>query len=309
MADEFEVVVAGGGIAGLSAGLESARLGRRTLVLTGDVLGGHLLSIEKVEGYPGFPDGIAGYDLGPMTQEQAMAAGAEVAPGEVEGLEPEGGKWRVRTRDGAYSAGAVILATGSTLRELHVSGEERLRGRGVSHCASCDAPLMRGRTVAVVGGGDSAMQEALTLAAAAGRVVMLVRGDALAAQASFRDRIVGSNNIEVRCGAVVEEILGGDTVTGIRVRDASGTSDLEAGGVFVYVGMQANVGYLSGRLELDAEGRIPTDAAMRTPQPGLLAAGYVRSGSPGRAVASAGEGATAALAADRYIAYGSWTGR
>jgi thioredoxin reductase (NADPH) len=311
MADEFEIVVAGAGIAGLTAGLESARLGRKTLVVTGDILGGHLLSIEKVEGFPGFPDGVAGYDLGPMTQEQAIAAGAEFAAGEIKSVEPADGAWRLATGEVEYAARCVIVATGSSLRELGVPGEERLRGRGVSHCASCDAPLMRGRTVAVVGGGDSAMQEALTLAGSAARVVMLARGPALAGQASFRNRVAASQKIEVRCGVVVEEILGAETVSGVRYREASGdgTADLEASGVFVYVGMHPNVGFLAGRLAFDADGRIPTDASMRTVQPGLLAAGYVRSGSPGRAIVSAGEGAAAALAADHYLSYGSWTDR
>jgi thioredoxin reductase (NADPH) len=307
LARDLEVVVAGGGIAGLTAALECARLGRRTLALTGDVLGGHLLSIEKVEGYPGFPEGVAGYDLCPMAQEQATAAGAEFAASELTGLEPKDGGWLVKTRDGEHAARAVVLATGSSLKELGVPGEERLRGRGVSHCASCDAPLMRGRTVVVVGGGDSAMQEALTLAAAAQRVIMLVRGQALAGQASFRDRVSKTDNIEIRYGRVAEEILGANTVTGVRTRAAGNgaAEDLEASGVFVYVGMRPNTAYLGGRLELDPEGRIPTDGGMRTKLPGIFAAGYVRSGSPGRAVASAGEGTAAALAADRYLSYGS----
>src|SRR5207302_397022 len=158
--DEFDVLIAGGGIAGLTAGLASARLGRRTLVLTGDVLGGQLLSIEKVEGFPGHPDGIAGYDLCPMAQEAAGAAGAEFLPANLERIAADNDRWRLTTGNGEFSAQAVILATGSSLKALGVPGEAPLRGKGVSHCATCDGPLMRNRVLAVVGGGDSAMQEA-----------------------------------------------------------------------------------------------------------------------------------------------------
>ena len=151
---QFDVVIAGGGIAGMTAGMTSARLGRKTLILTGDVLGGQLISIEKVEGFPGFPDGIPGYDLCPILQDQAGAAGAEFMMSSMEGLESQEGHWRVTTAEGDLQAPAIILATGSALKKLGVPGEERLAGSGVSHCATCDAPLLRDRTVVVVGGGD-----------------------------------------------------------------------------------------------------------------------------------------------------------
>ena len=138
MARDFDIAVIGGGIAGLTAGLASARLGRSTVVITGDVLGGHLLSIEKVEGYPGFPDGVPGYDLCPMAQEQAAAAGAELASGAATTLAAEGDAWRIGGACGDFKARAVIVATGTALKSLGVPGEERLRGKGVSHCASCD---------------------------------------------------------------------------------------------------------------------------------------------------------------------------
>ena len=162
--NDYDVVIAGGGVAGLTAGLTSARAGRKTRVLTGPSLGGQLLSIERIEGYPGFPDGVPGYDLCPIIQEQAAAAGAEFAATEATGLHADEGRWRVTTGEGDVWARAVVIATGTTLKTLGIPGEERLRGKGVSHCASCDGPLLRGRIVGVVGGGDSALQEALTLA-------------------------------------------------------------------------------------------------------------------------------------------------
>lgn len=308
MSNEFDVVVAGGGIAGLTAGLTSARLGRSTLVLTGDVLGGQLLSIEKVEGFPGHPDGIPGYDLCPMTQEAAADAGAEIASASVWRITAEGERWRLATSDGDCLARAVILATGSSLKELGLPGETRLRGKGVSHCATCDGPLMRNRVLAVVGGGNSAMQEALTLAQFASRVVMLQRGAELTGQAIFRERIAQNGKIEVRLNTAVEDVLGETTVTGVRVRDAQGTSaDLECSGLFVYIGLQPNTAFLKDFMALTKSGHVPTDDAMRTEHRGIGAAGSVRAGASGRAVSSAGDGSTAAVATDRYLARGWWS--
>jgi thioredoxin reductase (NADPH) len=299
-------VVAGGGIAGLTAGMVAAQLSRKTLVLTGDVLGGQLLSIEKVEGFPGHPDGIPGYDLLPMAQEQAGAAGAEFAASTMQTLAPAGDGWLAVTSDGELSARAVIVATGASLKSLGVPGEARLTGKGVSHCATCDGPLLRNRTVAVVGGGDSAMQEALTLAQFAARVIILNRGPALTGQATYRERVASQRNIEVRHSAAVEDILGDAAVTGLRLVTGGNTTDLAVEAVFVYIGLMPNSEFLGDLTALDPSGRIITDTWMRTGIRGLCAAGTVRSGSAGRAVASAGDGASAALAADRYLSDGTW---
>ncbi|HUK60293.1 MAG TPA: FAD-dependent oxidoreductase [Stellaceae bacterium] len=305
---DYDIAVVGGGIAGLSAGLTAARLGRRTLILTGDILGGQLLSIAKVDGYPGFPDGVPGYDLCPMAQEMAVAAGAEIAPTELARLAPANDGFRVATEAGeAHAARGVIMATGARLNSLGVPGEAELTGKGVSHCATCDGPLLRGRVAAVVGGGDSAAQEALTLAEYDARVVMLVRAGELSAQAIYRDKILAEPRIELRCNTVVAEICGADKVTGLRVRDAGGAaSEIEAAAVFVYVGLSPNSAVLQGLAALDASGAVMVDSMMRSPRQGLAAAGAVRSQWPGRAVASAGDGATAALAIDRFLRDGTW---
>jgi thioredoxin reductase (NADPH) len=307
--DEFDVVVAGGGIGGLTAGLYAARAGRSTLVLGGRAPGGLLLSIEQIEGLPGFPDGVPGYELCPMLQEQAADTGADVRMFELAAIAPADGGWLLTTDEGDVHARALIVATGARLKALGVDGEERLQGRGVSHCASCDAPLMRDRVVGVVGGGDSALQEALTLAESVANVIVLHRGDELTAQATYRRRALEHPNITVRYGTIVEEILGDDTVTGVRTRDADtgATDELELGGVFVYVGLQPNTEPLADLLTHD--GRVTTDAAMRTTLPGVLAAGILRRGSLGQAAISAGEGAAAAKAADRYLADGEWARR
>lgn len=311
--DDCEVVIVGGGVAGLTAGLTSARAGRMTRVLTGPALGGHLVSIERIDGYPGFPDGVPGYDLCPIIQEQAAGAGAEFAATEATGLHaddaaPARGRWRVTTGEGDVRARAVVIATGTTLKTLGIPGEEQLRGKGVSHCASCDAPLLRGRIVGVVGGGDSALQEALTLAQHASRVIVLHRGTAFSAQDAYVQRVKENPKIEVRFGTVVEEALGNGGLKSVRTRTVGDgkTGVLELAGLFVYVGLAPATTLLDGVLALDASGRIPVDGEMRTDVPGLFAAGTVRSGSAGRAASAAGDGAAAALSVDRYLRDGAW---
>ena len=307
MATEYDVAIAGGGIAGLTAAVTAARLGRTTLVLTGDVPGGQLMSIEKIEGYPGFPEGVPGYDLCPMLQDQAAAAGAEFMMTGLERLDAQDSKWRVTTGEGDILTRAVIVATGSSLKKLDVPGEERLTGNGVSQCASCDAPLLRDRIVAVVGGGDSAMQEALTLAAFASKVIVLHRGDALTGQACYRDRVTAHQKIDIRFNTAVTEILGEAQVTGLRTRKSEcAVADLEVGAIFAYIGLQPNTAVLQDRLSLDLAGRIPTDGWMRSERVGVCAAGTVRCQSPYRAVSAAGDGASAAVAVDRYLTDGSW---
>jgi thioredoxin reductase (NADPH) len=305
---EFEVVIAGGGIAGMTAAVTAARLGRKTLVLTGDVPGGQLISIERIEGYPGFPQGVPGYELCPLLHEQAAAAGAEFMMTGLERLDSQDGKWRVMTGEGDILARAVIVATGSSLKKLDVPGEQRLTGNGVSHCASCDAPLLRDRIVAVVGGGDSAMQEALTLAEFASKVIILQRGDVLTGQACYRDRVTAHQKIDVRLNTAVTEVLGETKVTGLRTHKASedAVADLEVAAIFAYIGLQPNTAVLQDRLSLDQAGQIPTDGWMRSERVGVCAAGTVRCQSPFRAVSAAGDGVSAAVTVDRYLTDGSW---
>ena len=308
MADEYDIVIAGAGIAGLTAATYSARLGRKTLLLTGNVPGGLLLSINRIDGYPGFPEGVPGYDLCPMAQEDAVAAGAELAGGELTEIADQDGNYLLTAGSNKYLARSLIIATGARLKTLGVSGEEQFMGRGVSHCASCDAPMLRDRIVAVVGGGDSALQEALTLAEAAAEVIILEHGDALTAQPVYQKQVEENPAVSIRCNTVVEEILGTDAVTAVRIRDlkADTTAELEVAAVFVYIGLQPNTDFLQGRLALDGSGRIVTDNQLRTQAKGILAAGIVRVGAAGQAVGSAGDGAAAAKAADQYLTNSTW---
>jgi thioredoxin reductase (NADPH) len=306
MSTEVEVVVIGGGLAGLSAALTSARLGRRTALVTGGLVGGQLVSIEKIEGVPGFPDGVPGYDLCPMTQEQAAAAGVEFVNAAADSLAADGERWRATSVEGEVVARAVVIATGSAIAKLGVPGEERLVGKGVSTCASCDAPLLRNRTTVVVGGGDSGMQEALTLADHVGKVVLLERGAALTGQASYRERVSAQSKIEIRFGTVVEEILGDDAVRALRVKNGGAESELPTDAVFAFPGLAPNVGLVRGLVALDAAGRIAVDAELRTTARGVCAAGNVREGSSHRAAGAMGDGAAAATTLDRYLTSGEW---
>lgn len=308
MSDTYDIVIAGAGIAGLTAGMTAARLGRKTLVLTGGVPGGHLLSIDRIEGYPGFPEGVSGYELCPMVQEQATEAGAEFGTGELQQLLMDGADHLIITNAGQYHTHSVILATGTRLKQLGIPGEQTFRGKGVSQCASCDAPLLRDRIVAVVGGGDSAMQEALTLAESATRVHILHRGPELSGQSTYQTRVGAHPKITIHFHTVVEEIMGANAVTALRLRDVNkeGTSELEVAGVFIFIGMQPNAACLDGLLVLDQQQRIPVDGQLRTTLKGVCAAGIVRAGSQGRAVCSAADGASAAMTADRYLHDGTW---
>jgi thioredoxin reductase (NADPH) len=287
-----EVAVVGGGVAALTAALFAARHGLSTLVFMPAVPGGQLLNVDKVEDFPGFPQGIPGFDLGPALQEQAAEAGAEFRLGEVASLTRRDDGWLVDD----VEARAVVVATGSSPRRLGVPGEERLTGRGVSHCASCDGPLFRGKRVAVVGGGDSAFQEALTAAQFASEVVLIHRSEPRA-QRAYVARVEAAGNVSRRQGEVAE-VVGESGVAAVRLADGD---QIDVAGVFVYVGMAPNTALLGGLVELGTDGRIATDVWLRAGSPGLFAAGDVRADFPGQAVNAAGDGATAAIAAYRYL--------
>jgi thioredoxin reductase (NADPH) len=310
MSSGYDVVVVGGGLAGMTAALTSARLGRRTAIVTGNVIGGQLVSIDKIEGVPGFPEGVPGYDLCPMAQEQADAAGVEFMAATCESISSAGDGWSIASDGTAIAARGVILATGTALAKLGVPGEERLFGKGVSECASCDAPLLRNKTAVVVGGGDSAMQEALTLADHLSKVIIVERGDALTGQAAYRDRVTANPKIELRFGATVTEVVGDQTVSQVRIKDlASGAeSDLDTSAIFVFTGLVPNTELFREIVQLDENGRVAVDGALRSSAKGIAVAGNVRSGSPHRAAGAMGDGATAAMAIDRYLATGEWRG-
>jgi thioredoxin reductase (NADPH) len=278
------------------------------MAIIGGIPGGALATIDRMEDFPGFPDGIAGYVLGPALQQQSADAGAEFMMGEANRLTAtQDGGWLVGITEGEIQARTVIIATGSRPRALGVPGEERLRGKGISHCASCDGPLLRGRPAVVVGGGDSGLQEALTLAPFASEVLVVERSEQPTAQAVYRQRCADEPGIRLRTQTTIAEFVGDDRVTGVRLRDTmtGEPSEYATERVFVYVGLEPNTAFVPAGVR-DGDGRIVTDPWMRTSERGLLAAGDVRRDSAGQAVTAAGDGATAAIAAVRYLHTGAW---
>ena len=310
MADaEYDVAIVGGGAAGMTAGLYACRAGLKTVVLEAMMPGGQVVNAEKIENLPGFPDGIAGAELGPLLQEQATKYGLEVQLSEVSGLEPGQTRWFVQASEGDVEAKSVIVAGGSTLRKLGVPGEDRLHGAGVSYCATCDGAFFLDQVVGVVGGGDSALDEALVLTEYASQVIMFHRRDRFRGQKVLQDRVLSHEKVEVRWNTIVDEVLGDGLVDGVSTTDVSmgEPSRVDLSGLFVYVGLEPNAQYLSGLVELDNAGHVPTDIWMRTAVPGLLAAGDIRQGSAAQLATAAGDGATAAIAAQRYIESGAWS--
>ena len=303
MAD-CEIAVLGGGPAGLTAAFFAARQGRSTILLDPLGSGGAILNTERVEDFPGFPEGVPGFELGPRIQEQVADAGGVVEMGEVTRIEPRGDDWTVVTDAREIAASAVIVATGSRPRAIGVPREDELKGKGLSDCASCDGPLYRGKVVAVYGGGDHALIEALELVGHDVQVVLVHPEEALSGQETYSRRVAESAQVEIRHRTVLEEILGDGQVEGVLVRDlASGeSSTVPVAGVFAYAGRLPNTELLDGVVALDENGHVPTDTWMRTALPGLFAAGDVRADAAGQAITAAGDGATAAIAAHRYLA-------
>lgn len=308
MSGQYDVAIIGGGIAGMSAALTSARLGHSTVIISEGVLGGQLLSIEHIDGVPGFPEGVAGYDLCPMTQEQCEEVGVEFLTEECTSLSADGSQWKLTLASGDVAARAVIIATGTALAKLNIPGEKELFGKGVSDCASCDGPLLRNKVAVVVGGGDSAMQEALALADHVSKVIMIADGEALEGQANYVERVTTNDVIKKNFGKTVTEILGDDGVTAVKVKDISSgdVEEVETEAVFVFSGLVPNTSFLDGLVALDEEGSIVVDSGLRSSVKGLLAVGNVRSDSAYRAAGAMGDGAVAANAVDQYLKGGKW---
>jgi thioredoxin reductase (NADPH) len=300
---EYEIVIVGGGPAGLAAGLYAARATRRTLLIERKAPGGQIALTGAVENYPGFPDGINGFDLGQQMQAQAEQYGMDVLYADVTGIRREDRSFVLTTDADEIVARSVILTGGADYNRLDVPGEERLTGRGVSYCATCDAAFFRGADVIVVGGGDAALDEGLFVTRYADRVTIVHRRDTFRASGILQARAFAEPKIDVLWDTIVTEILGDETVTGVRLRNVKTGDESERAvdAVFIFIGQHPNTGWLAGLLTLDAGGHVPVNLWMETAVPGLFAAGDIRADSARQVVSAAGDGSTAAIRADHYL--------
>ena len=303
MNSEYEVIIIGGGPAGLTAGIYTARNRLNSLLIEKSMIGGLIAIVDCIENFPGFPEGISGFELGELMHKQATKHGLETLLAEVNGIELQEKQKVVKTTKGNFIAKALIIAGGSERSKLGVPGEEKFTGRGVSYCATCDAAFFQGLPVALVGGGNSAISEALHLAKFASRVVVIHRRDQLRASRILQERAFSEPKLEFLWNSIVEEIDGKDLVERIRLQQVvtGEKSTLDVSGVFVSIGLKPNTDYLKGIVPLDANGYIITNEKMETGIPGILAAGDIRSNSIWQAIAAAGDGATAAIYADRFL--------
>lgn len=299
----YDVIIIGGGPAGLAAGLYAGRAKLKTLLLEQMLAGGQAATTDLIENYPGAPEGITGPELTERMEEQAKKFGVELLMAEVTDVDFSGPEKVVITGEGRYTAKAVIIATGATHKKLGCPGEEEFTGRGVSYCATCDGAFYEDLPVAVVGGGDSAVSEAIFLTKFASRVYVIHRRDALRATKVVQDKAFAEPKIEFVWNSVVEEIKGGETVEAVRVKNVKTgvVQDLPVSGIFVYVGLVPNTAFLAGKVKLDERGYIPVTANMETDVPGVFAAGDVTVKLLRQVVTAVGDGATAAVAAEKYI--------
>jgi len=299
---KYEVIIIGGGRAGLTAGLYTSRAGLKSLLVERGLFGGQIVNATLVENYPGFPEGISGLELGSLMQQQAVRYGLEVVTAEVTSVAP-GQPYSVSTTESSFEAEAIIIAAGSEYRKLGVLGEERLSGHGVSYCATCDGFLFRDREVAVVGGGDTAITDALELSRHARKVYVIHRRDELRAGQVLQQRAFAQPKLEFIWSTVVEEVTGEEVVKELRLRNVKTGqhSILEVAGVFVAVGLMPNSRSFFNIVDLDDAGYIITDETMATSAPGIFAAGDIRRDSARQVASAVGDGATAAMSVFKYV--------
>jgi thioredoxin reductase (NADPH) len=300
--NRYEVIVIGGGPAGLTAGLYASRAGLKTLLFERGMFGGQIVNARQVDNYPGFPEGISGLDLASLMHQQATKYGLETITAEVTAVK-RGHNYNVITTEGNFEAEAMIIAAGSEYRKLGVPGEEKLLSRGVSYCATCDAFFFRDLDVAVVGGGDTAITDALELSEHASNVYVIHRRDQLRAGQVLQQLALAHPKLKPIWDTVVDEITGESKVSGLRLRNVKTgeITNLQVAGVFVAIGLEPNSQCFASIVELDETGLIKTNESMATSAPGIFAIGDIRKNSARQVASAVGDGATAALSAFKYL--------
>ncbi len=297
------VIIIGSGPAGLTAAVYAARANLNPLVLAGGLYGGQLMLTTEVENYPGFPDGIMGPDLMIKFREQAERFGARIENVDATSVDFSKAPFVVRTAEDEYHGKTVILATGASARWLNIPGEEKLRGRGVSTCATCDGAFFREKHIVVVGGGDSAMEEALFLTRFGRKVTVIHRRESLRASKIMAQRALAHEKIDFIWNTVVDEVLGDTHVTGLRLRNINDDSvfDFDCNALFIAIGHDPNTKIFEGQIDLDEAGYIDTPDGTSTNVDGVFVAGDVSDIRYKQAVTAAGAGCKAAMDAERYL--------
>jgi len=298
----YDMIILGAGSAGLTAAIYAGRAGLDVLVVENMIPGGEITSTEQMDNYPGFPEGIGGMEFGQLLERHARRFGAELLSSTIEGVELREEPKSVRTSSGMYFGRSVIVATGTSPSLLDVPGENELSGRGISFCATCDGPFFKHKRVAVIGGGDSAVEEALYLTRFAEKVILIHRRDKLRAVQVLQDKIIKHPQVEILWDSVVSEFIGEDRLEKIivkNVKDGS-ISEIPVDGTFLYVGRIPKAGFIEG-VEKDSQGYIITNEEMETGIPGVYAAGDIRRKFLRQVITAAADGAIAASVALKYL--------
>ena len=300
----YDMVIIGGGPAGYSAALYAARAGLSVVVLEKLSAGGQMALTSQIDNYPGFEAGIDGFELAEKMQMQAQRFGAETELAEVTALHLDREIREIETSEGSFYGRTVVIATGASPRELGVANEKALVGRGVNYCAACDGMFYRGKTVVVVGGGNTAAADAMMLSRIAEKVILVHRRDTLRATKIYHEPLMNAQNVEFRWNSTVTELLSDGKVTGVKIRDvhSGAESVIACDGVFVSVGRSPATALVAGQLGLDAAGYIPADESTRTEIPGVFAVGDVRTKALRQVVTAVADGAMAVHYAEEYLA-------
>ena len=299
----YDSVILGGGPAGYTAALYAARSGLDTLIIERLSAGGQMALTGIVENYPGFEEGIDGFTLGMKMQQGAERFGAETRYSEVLSVDFTEKIKRIEVSDGEILSKTVIIAPGANPRELGIESETRLTGKGVHYCAHCDGRFYRDKTVAVVGGGNSAVSDALYLSRIAKKVYLIHRRDTLRAERIYNNQLNNSENIEIIWNSRVEEFIADDRIKAVRIKNVNDghTDDIECDGVFISIGRKPATEFLKGKVELDKNGYVISDETTKTSAEGVFAAGDVRTKELRQIVTAAADGAVAAFQAERYL--------